>query len=131
MLFGWMGIVPIALFLGALGSLFLAARAFVPVSRLTRIARQVEAGDLRQRVPVPRARDEVRELALTLNDMIASLESAFARQHRFVADASHELRTPVAAIRSMTDVALLREKSPAEYTSVSGASTPRRSDWDG
>jgi two-component system, OmpR family, sensor kinase len=117
-LFGWVGIVPIALLLGALGSLFLAARAFIPVSRLTRIARQVEAGDLRQRVPVPRAHDEVQELALTLNDMIASLESAFARQNRFVADASHELRTPVAAIRSMTDVALLNQKSPAEYTSV-------------
>ena len=117
-LFGWVGIVPIALLLGALGSLFLAARAFIPVSRLTRIARQVEAGDLRQRVPVPRPHDEVRELALTLNDMIASLEGAFARQNRFVADASHELRTPVAAIRSMTDVALLNEKSPAEYTSV-------------
>jgi two-component system, OmpR family, sensor kinase len=112
---GWLLITPLVLLLGALGSLWLARRALRPVGRLTRMARQVEAGDLQQRVPVPGAHDEVRELALTLNDMIARLDSAFSRQRRFVADASHELRTPVSAIRSMTDVALLHDKSPAEY----------------
>jgi two-component system, OmpR family, sensor kinase len=115
---GWLLITPLVLLLGALGSLWLARRALRPVGRLTRIARQVEAGDLEQRVPVPGARDEIRELALTLNDMIARLDSAFSRQRRFVADASHELRTPVSAIRSMTDVALLNDKSPAEYVGV-------------
>ncbi len=50
--------------------------------------------------------------------MIARLDSAFARQRRFVADASHELRTPVSAIRSLTDVALLQEKTPAEYRDI-------------
>jgi heavy metal sensor kinase len=82
------------------------------------MARQVEAGDLQQRVPVPRPHDELRELALTFNQMIARLDDAFSRQRRFVADASHELRTPVSAIRSMTDVALLREKTPDEYVGV-------------
>jgi two-component system, OmpR family, sensor kinase len=115
---GWLLISPIILLLGALGSLWLARRALRPVGRLTRIARQVEAGDLQQRVPVPGAHDEIRELALTLNDMIARLDSTFSRQRRFVADASHELRTPVSAIRSMTDVALLNDKSPAEYVGV-------------
>jgi heavy metal sensor kinase len=118
LLLGWLLITPLVLLLGALGSLWLARRALRPVGRLTRIARQVEAGDLQQRVPVPRAHDEIRELALTLNDMIARLDSTFSRQRRFVADASHELRTPVSAIRSMTDVALLNEKSPAEYVGV-------------
>jgi heavy metal sensor kinase len=118
LLLGWLLITPLVLLLGALGSVWLARRALRPVGRLTRIARQVEAGDLQQRVPVPGAHDEIRELALTLNDMIARLDSTFSRQRRFVADASHELRTPVSAIRSMTDVALLNEKSPAEYVGV-------------
>jgi two-component system OmpR family sensor kinase len=115
LMLGWLLIAPVVLLLGALGSFWLAARAFRPVGRLIRMARHVEAGDLQQRVPVPRPRDELHELAITFNQMIARLDEAFSRQRRFVADASHELRTPVSAIRSMTDVALLNEKSPAEY----------------
>ena len=118
MMLGWLLIAPVVLLLGALGSFWLAGRAFKPVGRLTRMARQVEAGDLQQRVPVPGPHDELRELALTLNQMIARLDEAFTRQRRFVADASHELRTPVSAIRSMTDVALLHEKTPGEYIGV-------------
>ena len=113
-------IVPFVLLLGAIGSYWLAARAFAPVNRLTRIARRIEAGDLHERVPVPRSKDEVQRLALTFNEMIERLEKAFARQRRFVADASHELRTPVAAIRSMTDV-VLAQSAPVEseeYASV-------------
>ncbi|MHB8596324.1 MAG: sensor histidine kinase [Ktedonobacteraceae bacterium] len=97
---------PFVLLLSAFGSYWLAKRAFRPILYLTRTAREIKAGDLHRRVPVPRARDEVYDLALTLNDMIGRLDQAFTQQRRFVADASHELRTPVTVIRSMTDIAL-------------------------
>jgi len=102
----------------ALGSYWLAARAFAPIQRLAATARRIKAGDLRSRVPVPPARDEVQYLALTLNEMLDSLDQAFSRQRRFVADASHELRTPVAVIRSKTDVARLWAKTPQDYLTV-------------
>ncbi len=105
------GVAPLLLLLGAVGSYWLARRALRPVERLTRAAREIEANDLRRRVPTPRARDEIYTLAMTLNGMIARLERAFEQQRRFVADASHELRTPVAAIQSLTDVALAQPGS--------------------
>jgi heavy metal sensor kinase len=114
-------LAPLVLILGALGSYWLAARAFIPIDSLTRTARSIEAGDLHQRVPIPQAQDEVQHLALTLNEMIARLESAFARQRRFVADASHELRTPVAVICNMAEMALLNALTTEEYVSALSA----------
>ena len=111
-------IVPFVLLLSAFGSYWLAKRAFRPIQRLIHAARRIKAGDLNQRVPVPQSRDEVQNLALTLNEMIERLEQAFMQQRRFVADASHELRTPVAAIRSMTDVALVQPLESEEYIAV-------------
>jgi heavy metal sensor kinase len=111
-------IVPAMLVLAALGSYWLASLAFAPIHRVIRIAREIKAGDLRRRVPVPRAQDEVRHLAVTLNEMIDHLEQTFVRQQRFVADASHELRTPVAVIWSKTNLALLQIVSPEEYLDI-------------
>jgi len=111
-------LVPFILLIGALGSYWLASQAFAPIHHLTSTARQIKAGDLSQRVPVPKARDEVYNLAVTLNEMIERLEASFLRQQRFVADASHELRTPIAAIRSKTDVTLMQPTSAQEYVSV-------------
>lgn len=111
-------IIPFVLLLSILGSYWLAKRAFRPMLRLTRTARDIKAGDLHQRVPVPQARDEVQNLALTLNEMIGRLDLAFTQQRRFVADASHELRTPVTVIRSITDVALAQPLDVAEYITV-------------
>lgn len=102
----------------SLGSLWLSGLAFAPIYRLILAARKIQESNLSQRVPVPAAHDEVYELAITLNDMIERLEKAFARQRRFVADASHELRTPVAAIRSKTDIALLESHTQTEYHAI-------------
>ncbi|MBE3560188.1 MAG: HAMP domain-containing protein [Ktedonobacteraceae bacterium] len=108
----------LALTLCAVGSYWLAGRAFRPMRRLMQTAREIGAKDLHQRVPVPRSHDEVRELAVIFNQMIGRLEEAFVLQRRFVADASHELRTPVAVIRSMTDVALSHPEEGADNTAV-------------
>jgi two-component system, OmpR family, sensor kinase len=89
-----------------LGGLVLARRAMRPIDRLTTTAREIaETQDPSQRIPQPRADDEVAELARTLDDMLRSLEEAreeteatLERQRRFVADASHELRTPLTSV---------------------------------
>lgn len=111
-------IAPFVLFLGAIVSYWLAKRAFKPIFQLTRTARDIKAGDLHRRVPVPLAKDEVHDLALTLNEMIGRLDLAFTQQRRFVADASHELRTPVAVIRNITDVALVQPLALDEYVTL-------------
>ncbi len=108
-------IAPFILLLSAVGSYWLGTHAFAPMNRLIHTAQRIRAGDLQQRVPVPRAYDEVRALALTLNEMIEHLDQTFTRQRRFVADASHELRTPVTAIRSMTELAQLKTLTIEEY----------------
>jgi heavy metal sensor kinase len=97
----------VVLLICAAGSYWLAARSFAPIRQLAETARRIKAGDLHQRVPIPRPHDEIQYLALTLNDMLDALDQAFSRQRRFVADASHELRTPVAVIRNKAGVALL------------------------
>ena len=99
--------------LSAIGGYALAARVFRPIKRLTNSARAIAQGDLAQRVPVPLSHDDVHALAVSFNDMAQRLGDAFTRQRRFIADASHELRTPVAAIRSLSEVALIQEDHAA------------------
>jgi len=87
---------------------FLAGKALQPVDQMTRVARAIgHSTDLSQRVPVSNPRDELGRLAATFNEMLAQLQQAFENQRRFLADASHELRTPVTTIR-MNAEALLR-----------------------
>lgn len=109
---------PFILLLSGIGSYWLAGRAFRPIQRLAYTAHEIGARDLHQRVPVPLARDEVQDLAVIFNQMIERLERAFAQQRRFVADASHELRTPVAVVRNMTEVALSQPSSSEDYVMV-------------
>jgi heavy metal sensor kinase len=108
----------VALLLCAASSYWLTGRAFAPIQQVMRTARRIKAGDLRQRIPLPRAHDEIRALAATLNEMLDSLDQTIARQRRFVADASHELRTPVAVIRNKTSMALLGSQTQQDYATI-------------
>lgn len=82
-----------------------ATRALAPVERIRREVEEITSTRLDRRVPEPASRDEIGRLARTMNEMLARLQAANDRQREFVADASHELRSPVASIRQVAEVA--------------------------
>jgi heavy metal sensor kinase len=113
-------ILPLIVSLAGLGGYWLTGRAMSPVHDLVRSTRDISERNLSQRIAVPAARDELQELAHTMNAMLARLEAAFTRMTRFTADASHELRTPITVIRTTAEVILERERSPGELEEMVG-----------
>jgi heavy metal sensor kinase len=106
---------PLFLGLASLGGYWMSRWALDPVDQMTRAARTIGAQDLARRLAVPRTRDELARLAETLNEMLARLESAFRKITQFTADASHELRTPIAVMRTSAEIALRKPRSEPEY----------------
>jgi two-component system sensor histidine kinase VanS len=90
---------------GLVGGWLLAGRMLAPLGRITDAARMAANGSLSHRIRLPGRRDEFRELADTLDTMLAQLEAHIAEQQRFAANASHELRTPLAITQTLLDVA--------------------------
>ena len=107
--------IPFTLLAASLGGWFLAGSAINPIDRITRAADQISAQDLHQRLDLDLPNDEVGRLASTFDKMLARLEDAFERQKRFIADASHEMRTPLTILKGDVEVALNRPRSVEEY----------------
>jgi heavy metal sensor kinase len=112
--------IPFILIVAGAGGYWLSARAMLPVLRITQAAKSIGERNLAERITVPPAQDELRELSETLNNMLQRLETAFRRITQFTADASHELRTPVAIIRTTAEFILQKERSVPEYQQLVG-----------
>lgn len=108
-------ILPLLVLLASLLGYWLSGRSLAPVNRIIETAGLIGAQNLSSRLEVPKARDELRRLTETLNAMLARIEASFKRITQFTADASHDLRTPVAVIRATAEITLRKPRTPEEY----------------
>ena len=113
---------PIALLLASLAGYLLAGLSLRQVDSMRRRAAAVSADNPGERLPVPPTGDELERLGKTLNDMLGRLEAALEREREFVADAGHELRTPLALLRTELELALRHGETPEELRAAIGAS---------
>jgi heavy metal sensor kinase len=106
--------LPLAVFIIAGGGFLLLRRALTPVEQITRAAERITQNNLSERLPVARTGDELAGLSVSLNRMIARLDEGFQNSKRFVADASHDLRTPLTILRGELESLAEDSQLPAE-----------------
>jgi two-component system heavy metal sensor histidine kinase CusS len=108
-------LLPVLLVLSSVCGYLLSWHALKPVDRMTRAAVEIGVKDLSSRLPVPRAKDEIHNLAVAWNQLLARLEAAVLRLSRFSADASHDIRTSITVMLATAELSLRRPRSPEEY----------------
>lgn len=106
---------PAALVAAGIGAMVLSRRSARPIEDAIRAARETTARDLRRTVPLPERNDELRDLVVALNELFARLDDGFGALARFAADASHELRTPVAIMATELEIALRHPRTVDEW----------------
>lgn len=108
-------LIPVVLSIATAGGWWMSRRALQPVDQIIDAARSIGEQSLARRLPVPETEDELQRLSETLNQMLGRIEGAFRRVTEFTADASHELRTPVALMRTTAEVALRKPRTNEDY----------------
>jgi signal transduction histidine kinase len=108
-------LIPVALALACAGGYWLSTRALRPVDEMTAVARSIGVQNLSQRIPVAATGDEIERMGRTWNDVLDRLDSAVQRIRQFTADASHELRSPLALIRATAELALRKDRDSGAY----------------
>lgn len=120
-------VFPLLLVVVALLVILLTSRALKPVERINQEVDAITGSNLHNRVSVPPSKDEISRLAVTMNEMLERLDSSAERSKRFVADASHELRSPLSVIQTELEVALLHpETTDWQRTSADALEESRR-----
>ncbi len=105
-------IVPLIVLLGGLALWFAIGSALQPVQRITDEAKRIAPSNSGDRLPVPDSSDEIADLTLTLNNMLDRLDAGLVRQRQFVSDASHELRSPLTAVKGAAELVAINTELP-------------------
>jgi heavy metal sensor kinase len=107
--------LPALLLAAGLGGFLMADRSLKPLQRMVEQARRITDRNLHSRLEIGRSTEELATLAATFNELLSRLDTSFGTMRRFMADASHELRTPISVIRGEADVSLAHDRPGAEY----------------
>jgi signal transduction histidine kinase len=106
--------VPVLLVAASAGGYWISKRALDPVDEISRAAQRISIENLTERLPVPQSGDQLQRLTETLNQMFSRLATSVRQMKQFTADASHELRAPIALIRTTAEVAVQRRNRPSQ-----------------
>ena len=105
----------LAFIFGSIGGWFLSRKSLRPIDKITATTKRITASNLSERLPFQGSDDDLDRLVKTINQMMERLEESFQKLSRFTADAAHELRTPLAALKGETEVLLSRKRSSEDY----------------
>ncbi len=111
-------LIPILIILSIAGGWYISKKSLSPIENITETTREISASNLDKRLFITHTGDEVDELAKTINLMLNRLEDSFKRTIQFTSDASHELRTPIATLKTGTEVILSKERTAEEYRNI-------------
>jgi heavy metal sensor kinase len=101
--------------LAGAGGLLMARQALNPITQISQQLKKISAENLKERVPQYPTGDEIEELAHTFNHLLDRLDEAFARERQFISDIAHELKTPIAILKSEIEVAVSKDRPKQEY----------------
>lgn len=113
--------IPLVLICSLGSGYVFAGHVLAPIGAMARKAREISADRLSERLPIQDASDEFGHLASVFNETFERLEESFERMRRFAADASHEMRTPLAIIRSVGENAVQQSLAPEQYENAIGS----------
>ncbi|MGC2404628.1 MAG: ATP-binding protein [Acidobacteriaceae bacterium] len=113
--------MPVALIAAGFAGYRVAGKALNPLEQMARQTEQITARRLKDRIPVDNPHDELGHMARVLNDLLARLGESFEKLQHFTSDVAHELRTPLAAMRSVGEVGLQGEQSAERYQDIIGS----------